>query len=94
MVLAAGCDGKHTLLFPATKQDPSIPSVTERIGMSPAGVCGRSNVNKGGRAQQRAYKFVGAGILRQIPLFDTSSLVAGYKFSLVWVYHDVVDWMA
>ena len=28
-----------TLLFPATSEDPSEASVTERIGTSPAGVC-------------------------------------------------------
>ena len=37
------CDGEgdNTLLFPATRQDPSEAIVTERIGTSPAGVLTR-----------------------------------------------------
>jgi len=33
-----------------------------------------------------------ARVLREIPLFDPARLVAGYQFTLVRVYDDIVDW--
>lgn len=34
---------------------------------------------------------MGATVLRKIPLFDPARLVAGYQFTLVGVYNDIVD---
>jgi hypothetical protein len=39
----------------------------------------------------KTYELMSASVLRQIPLFDPARLVAGYQFTLVRVYDDIVD---
>jgi len=73
-------DGKNfevwllALLFPATRHDPSKARVTDRIGTSPAGVCtGQESQQFGGGID--SHQFMGAKILTQFPLLNTSTLV-------------------
>ena len=84
----------RALLFPATKQELSEARLTDRMGMSPAGVWSRNEDKAQGMWEVKGgntYKFMSASVLSQIPLFDPACLVAGDQFTLVWVHDDIVD---
>lgn len=81
------------LLLPATKKVPSLARVTERIGISPAGVSKKHSLSRRhqGCGQGPTYQFVGTDVIGQVPLFDAPCLVAGDKLALIGMNANVVD---
>ena len=66
---------QFTLLFPATKHDPSEARLTDRMGTSPAGVLKQQILGQRKFKHHRTHEFMRADVVREIPLLDTASLI-------------------